>query len=268
MTRPTFVLLHGAWHVPQCWNLLVSELHKAGYATETPALPSSGSVPPTPDWTGDIDTIRNTVSKLVVDQDVVVVMHSFSGMTGGTALDGLDKESCQSKGWKGGVVRLIYLVAFLVPEGFQHSPPGTRDNMVPEMKTDLEKGTVVVLPEDAKDMFYQDLDDETAADLAKDLRPHSFASYWGTTDHAAWRIIPTTYIVTLNDRPSTVDACRHLIDAAKASGHHKIDRVIEVEAGHSPFISKPEWTAKTLIEEAKRDGVSAGKGLAISLLST
>lgn len=278
MAGPVFVLLHGAWHSPRCWNLLVSELNKAGYATETPALPSTGSVPPTPDWAGDIDTIRSTVSKLVVDQDVVVVMHSFSGMTGGNALEGLDKESCRAKGLKGGVVRLVYLVAFLVPEGFQHSPPGTRDNMVPEMKTDLEvsqiieyllpmsvrltgcnyqKGTIIVLPEDAKDMFYQDLDDETAVELAKDLRPHSFASFWGTTEHAAWRIIPTTYIVTLRDRPSTVAACRYLIDAAKASGLHKIDRVVEVEAGHSPFISKPELTAKTLIEEANRPGLSS-----------
>jgi hypothetical protein len=59
-------------------------------------------------------------------------------MTGGTALDGLDKESRVANQLKGGVVRLIYVVAFLVPEGFQHSPSGTRDNMVPEMKTDLE----------------------------------------------------------------------------------------------------------------------------------
>lgn len=67
-----------------------------------------------------------------------MVMHSFSGMTGGTALEGLDKQVCLSRGLKGGVVRLIYIAAFLVPEGFQHSPHGTRDNMVPEMKTDLE----------------------------------------------------------------------------------------------------------------------------------
>jgi hypothetical protein len=40
-------------------------------------------------------------------------------MTGGTALDGLDKETCLSKGFKGGVIRLIYINAFIVPEGIQ-----------------------------------------------------------------------------------------------------------------------------------------------------
>ncbi|KAI1112441.1 alpha/beta-hydrolase [Nemania sp. NC0429] len=252
MTGPAFVLLHGACHSPRCWSLLVSELNKAGYTAETPALPSSGSIPPTPDWTGDIDVIRKTVSKLVIDQDVVVVMHSFSGMTGGTALEGLDKESCSARGLKGGVVRLIYLLALIVPEGFQFTPPGTRDNMFPEMKTDFEKGTVFVLPEDVKGMYYQDIDEATAAELAKDLRPQSLASFWGTTEHAAWRIIPTTHVLAVNDNPSIVATLRHLIDMAKANSPHKIDRVIEIEGGHSPFIKKTEWTAKMLIEEANR----------------
>ncbi|TRX93372.1 hypothetical protein FHL15_005647 [Xylaria flabelliformis] len=252
MTGPIFVLLHGAWHSPQCWNRLITELEKAGCTAIAPSLPSTGSSPPTPDWTEDVQVIRKTVSKLVAERDVVVVMHSFSGMTGGTALDGLDKETCLAKGLSGGVVRLVYICAFLVPEGFQHSPRGTRDQMVLEMKTDLEKGTVTVMPEDAKAMFYQDLDDEKVTDLVKDLRPQSFGAFWSTTDHAAWRIIPTTYILTLKDKPSTVAAARYLIDTAKASGAHKIDNIIEIDAGHSPFISKPEWTANMLIEEANR----------------
>jgi pimeloyl-ACP methyl ester carboxylesterase len=139
MSSPVFVLLHGAWHTPKCWTRVINELDKAGYESVAPALPSSGSTPPTPDWAADVETIRRTVSDLAEKQrDVIVVMHSFSGMTGGTALDGLDKESRTSKNLKGGVVRLIYVVAFLVPEGFQHSPHGTRDNMIPEMKTDLD----------------------------------------------------------------------------------------------------------------------------------
>lgn len=138
MAKPVFVCLHGAWHSPKAWDPLVAELSKYGYSAVCPSLPSSGSTPPTPDWSADIDTICSTVSELVQENDVVVVMHSFSGMTGGTALEGLDKKSCEAKGLKGGVVRLIYIVAFLVPEGFQHSPKGTRDNMVPQMKTDLE----------------------------------------------------------------------------------------------------------------------------------
>ncbi|KAI0109865.1 alpha/beta-hydrolase [Daldinia grandis] len=249
MSKPVFVLLHGAWHSPRCWDSLITALGKAGYSAVAPALPSSGSTPPTPDWSKDIETIRNTVEDIAQENDVVVVTHSFSGMTGGTALEGLDKETRASKGLKGGVIRLIYITAFLVPEGFQHSAHGTRDNMVPEMKTDLDAGVITVSPEHAKDMFYQDLDDATVAELVKDLRPQSFGAFWSTTTYAAWRYIPTTYILCLGDKPSTVVAARYLINTAKASGPHKIEKVVEVDAGHSPFISKPEWTAEALIAE-------------------
>jgi hypothetical protein len=147
MSKPIFVLLHGAWHSPKCWHRLIEELDKSGYSAVAPAMPSSGSSPAVLDWSQDVDTIRNTVSDLINDtgNDIVVVMHSFSGMTGGTALEGLDKESRVSKGLKGGVIRLIYIVAFLVPEGFQHSPHGTRDNMVPEMKTDIDVSPTTLL---------------------------------------------------------------------------------------------------------------------------
>lgn len=138
MSKPVFILLHGAWHSPRCWDRLIAQLDAAGYTSVAPALPSSGSHPPTPDWSRDVETIRDTVSSLTVEHDVVVVTHSFSGLTGGTALEGLDKAACLSKGLRGGVVRMVYIAAFLVPEEFQHSPRGTRDNMVPEMKTDFE----------------------------------------------------------------------------------------------------------------------------------
>ena len=141
MSKPVFVLLHGAWHSPSCWSRLTPILSEHGYESICPALPTSGSNPPLPDWSADIEVIRSTVSELVKEHDVVVVTHSFSGMTGGTALEGLDKASCAAKGLKGGVIRLVYIMAFMVPEGFQHSKEGTRDNMVEEMKTDLEAST-------------------------------------------------------------------------------------------------------------------------------
>ena len=90
------------------------------------------------DFTEDVKTIRSAVEELVQEKDVIVVMHSYSGIPGGQALEGLDKQSCEEKGMKGGVVRLVYMMAFIVPEGFQHSPKGTRDNMIPSMKTDFK----------------------------------------------------------------------------------------------------------------------------------
>ena len=88
------------------------------------------------------------MADLVKDHDVIVVMHSYSGIPGGQALDGLDKKTTTEQGLKGGVVRLVYIMSFIVPEGFQHSPKGTRDFMVPAMKTDSEVSLSALLTED------------------------------------------------------------------------------------------------------------------------
>jgi pimeloyl-ACP methyl ester carboxylesterase len=109
-----------------------------------------------------------------------------------------------------------------------------------------------VHPKDAKNFFYQDIPDEDVVEFVKDLQPQSLGAFWSTTTHAAWRYIPTTYIICTADVPSTVAAAQYLVDSAKASGVHMIDNVVKVDAGHFPFISKPQWTARLFIEEASR----------------
>lgn len=137
-TKLAFVLLHGAWHTPACFDSIKPLLEKDGFAVVCPQLPSAGADPLVPNFDADIAAIRAAVIPLLDNgYDVVIVMHSYSGMPGGTALEGLDKSSRAQKGEAGGIVRLVYIMAFLVPEGFQHSPHGTREGMVPAMVTDI-----------------------------------------------------------------------------------------------------------------------------------
>lgn len=250
MSKPVFVLLHGAWHTPHCWSRLIPLLNERGREAVAPHLPSSGGNPPTPDWNADIEVIRSTVSELAKEKDIVIVAHSNSGMTAGTALEGLDKKSCTEKGWKGGVIRLVYICAFIVPEGFRHSTPGTRENMVEEMRVDFEKKVVTISPEDVKGLMYQDLSDEEALEVAKSLVPQSLGPFWSTTTYAAWRWVPTTYVLTLKDKPSTVIAADYLVKTAMESKPNCVEKVIRREVGHAPFWSQPEWCVELLVEEA------------------
>lgn len=144
MSKPTFVCVHGAWHSPKCFDQIRTILSARAYDCICPSLPSTGgkSYPPNYDFAEDVTAIRAPIIELVKDKDVIVILHSYSGIPGGQALEGLDKESCSAKGLSGGVTRIIYIVAFLVPEGFQHSPTGTRDNMIPVMKTNFDVGTI------------------------------------------------------------------------------------------------------------------------------
>ena len=99
-------------------------------------------------------------------------------------------------------------------------------------------------------MFYQDLSDDEAAEWAAALKPQSLGVYWSKTDYAAWKHIPTTYVVCEGDMPSTVLAIGHLLDGVRATPDHKLDIVVKGSAGHSPFLSQPEWMSKVLREAA------------------
>ncbi len=128
MRKPTFVLLHGAWHNPTCYTAVQSHLFAHGYTATCPLFPSVGYNHPPSNKNAleaDIETVRSTVEDLVDDgKDVIVVMHSYSGIPGGAALEGLDKKSCEERGIRGGVVRLVYLMAWMVAEGYMHTAEG------------------------------------------------------------------------------------------------------------------------------------------------
>lgn len=135
--------------------------------------------------------------------------------------------------------------------------------MVPEMRTDfevnyllagpflspkyiadysfhLQGGIITVRPEDAKDMFYQDLDDKTVARLSADLRPQSFASFWSTTTYAAWILSPLSLRTTMDQLAALFSmsldrrcACRPTLNATTIISHELAiseSRFVEIAA--------------------------------------
>lgn len=64
----------------------------------------------------DVAIVRRDLESLVGDgKDVILVMHSYGGMAGGGAIEGL--EVGRSPGAKGGVKAAVFLAAFLTPKG-------------------------------------------------------------------------------------------------------------------------------------------------------
>ncbi|KAF2445809.1 alpha/beta-hydrolase [Karstenula rhodostoma CBS 690.94] len=252
--KPAFLLLHGAWHLPTCWSRLIPHLHAHGHPTLAPHLPSSGANPPLHNWDPDIAVIRSSVTRLARDErrDVVVVMHAHSGLAGSQALQGLDKRSCSERGWGGGVVRLVYVCAFMFAEGWTQVPPGTGDGLGPNITVDLSRGIYYLHPSHVKSMMYQDVPDGEVAAIAEQLVPQSLAGNWCTSTFAAWRWIPSTYVITLGDQKATVAAEEWIVKSAMESGRCAVDRVVRKKVGHCPHWSQAEWMAGFLVEEAGR----------------
>jgi hypothetical protein len=112
MSRPIFVCVPGASQSPLIYDHVKSALAYYGYEVVPLGLPSVGGNPATYDFTEDVQTIRNYVAQLAeTGRDIVLVMHGYSGIPGGEALHGLGKAERDRMGLRGGVVRLVFIMA-------------------------------------------------------------------------------------------------------------------------------------------------------------
>jgi pimeloyl-ACP methyl ester carboxylesterase len=115
-TKPTIILIPGAWHTTEGFGPLKSFLEKAGYPTKAVDLPSAGAHPGHPNFNQDVAVIRKVVLDLIDEKkEVVVVMHSFGSVIGSEALRDLGKGDREATGKTGGVIRCVF-IGILLPE--------------------------------------------------------------------------------------------------------------------------------------------------------
>ena len=285
MTQPTIVLVPGAWHKPEVYSSVTSNLEAHGYPTVSLPLPSAGAMPPNMTFDEDVRAIRDCLTTLVEsdEKEVILVVHSYTGMPGAEAPKGLGKKERQEKGLNGGVIRLVFIMAFAMPEGFQPTAGGAQ---MPEwMKLDLEvswfhftygsfsssklslfwphsafhypvsrsdfskfqKGIVHVDPEDAKRIFYNDISSAEGDEWASKLTHQSLGVYSSTQTYAAWRHIPSTYVIGEQDQTTfTPQVVQMIINGAKQLEPSAFDVVEKCDGGHCLMISRSQWLADVL----------------------
>jgi hypothetical protein len=119
MTRETIVLVPGAWLTPAFYEPFLNAVSKAGHAVHCAEYPSLDPVDPTTaDCKSDADAIAETLHCLIKDEgrDILLVLYSYAGMLGAAAARGLSKAERVKQGKSGGVVRMVFIAAFIVPE--------------------------------------------------------------------------------------------------------------------------------------------------------
>jgi pimeloyl-ACP methyl ester carboxylesterase len=113
---PSIVFVHGMFHVPANYDVLLKLLKDAGYRVSAPQLPSMQDLTPAVGtMEPDIKAVREAIEQeLEQDHDVVLVMHSYGGVVGSQAFKGLAKKD---RGDKSGVTQLVGVAANLLDEG-------------------------------------------------------------------------------------------------------------------------------------------------------
>ena len=120
MSKPTIVLVPGAWHTPEHYSALLAAFQSRGFPTLSKKLPSVGARNPLDkDTASDAEFIRDNVLLPLLDdgKDVVLLMHSYGGCPGGAAAKGLSKAERLAANKSGGLIGLVFMCAFVANEG-------------------------------------------------------------------------------------------------------------------------------------------------------
>ncbi len=208
----------GSWW----WHRTAELLAERGVASEAPALPSCGETgePAGAHGSGlaeDVASVRRVLT--ASDEPTVVVAHSYGGIVVAEAAAGVD-----------GVRHLLFVSSYL-PEVGQSLSSFGGEEPAPFLEIDPEAGTFAVRPEALADTFLQDCDPEIQRQAVDRTARQSLAVLGQPVRSAAWRDVPSTYLICARDRGTPADRQRGF--AARAAG------VVELDAGHHPFLSRP-----------------------------
>ena len=101
-----------------------------GYKSTAVAFPTCGDNTEDIKQWDEVIAIQEVVSSIIdgQEQDVVFVLHSYGGWPGNRAVKGLNKKSRQKDDKKTGIVEVIFIAAFLLPDNapmarYSHLPP-------------------------------------------------------------------------------------------------------------------------------------------------
>lgn len=249
--KPDIVLIPGAWHTGDCFDRIVPLLKGNGYSVTALTLPSVGAEPPLENLDEDVHLIHGAVERLAdAGKEVVVVMHSYGGIPGTEAIKGLSRIDRKEKALEGGVVALVYMCAWMVAEGESvFSSGGGRGGKGGPSKVRVDGNYLYHL--DPVSMFYHDIPVEEAEELKKKLKHHSRPTMGSPITYAAWKHVPTTYLLCKQDQTIPYERQVKMVEDAGVAGIQI--KTVTSDASHSPFLSQPDLVVKVIRSAAGED---------------
>lgn len=214
----------GAWW----WHRTAAALRERGVDSVAPVLPScgEGGQPAGHDGPGlseDVASVRAVLQD--GDEPTVVVAHSYGGIVVAEAAAGAR------------AVRHLLLVSSYLPEPGQSLSSFGSDGPSP-LDVDAGAGTFGVRPDALVDTFLQDCPD-VGQEAGSRLARQSLSVLGQPVTASAWQQVPSTYLVCTEDRGTPVAAQRGFARRAGA--------VVEIGAGHHPFLSRPGEVADLVV---------------------
>lgn len=219
--QPVLLLVHGAWLGAWSWEKVRCELAARGWEVQTVDLPSvADRGAPRLSLHDDAALIRARIA--AIGRPVVVVAHSYGGAVVSQGAAGLANVS-----------HLVYICAFQLDVG---ESVLQLSGHLPWWNVDGDTMTT----HDTQEILFTDVAQDEAAQAIARMKPFTYAALTEELTAAAWRTVPSTYVICDRDRAV---ADQETI-AARATYQRRLP------TGHMPLLSMPLALTDLIIEAA------------------
>ena len=232
-TKPTIVLVHGAWADGSSWDGVTRALQAQGYTVLVPPNLLRG-------LTDDAAYIASFLAQRTTGP-VVLVGHSYGGAVITNAAAG------------GDVRALVYVNAFMPDEGetvlqildgsgsaLAVADPTTVFDIAGYPGAPEGAAEVFLKPEVVHASFAQDLPEADRWTIVASQRPASLVANVTPSGAPAWKTIPSWAVIGTDDRVIPVAVLRRMAERAAST-------VSELEASHVSMVSHPDAAVAAIL---------------------
>jgi pimeloyl-ACP methyl ester carboxylesterase len=231
-TKPSIVLVHGAFADGSSWAKVIPLLERDGYYVTAVQIPLTG-------YDDDVATTKRVIDAQT--RPVVVVGHSYGGAV-----------ITEAAANNSNVKALVYVEAFAPDVGETIAAAGAKypaPPLGPALKADAA-GFLWVDRAKFRDVFCHDLPVVDARVAAATQKPIVAASFEAAPTNAAWKSVPSWFMVSTQDKAINPDLMR--AQAKRANG-----TVTKGTWSHVPFLSQPRVVVKVIEDAAKQASAGA-----------
>ncbi|SDT02867.1 alpha/beta fold hydrolase [Actinoplanes derwentensis] len=241
MTKPTIVLVHGAWADASSWNAVAAQLRGQGFTVLAP-----------PNALRGVESDAGYLSSFLAQRTtgpVVLAGHSYGGVVISNAA-----------GTGGDVRALVYVNAFIPAEGesiFGILGGSGSALDVPDPTTVLDvvgypgapegDAEAFLKPDTVFRYFAQDLPEADVWNVVTGQRPITLSANAAPTTTAAWRTLPSWAVVGTDDLVIPAATQRSLAERAGS-------KISDVAASHVSLVSQPAASVEAILAAAAHVG--------------
>ncbi|KPM38722.1 hypothetical protein AK830_g7844 [Neonectria ditissima] len=243
-SEPIIVFAPGAWHTPDCFDPVRDALHARGWSTEAVGYPSVGAEPPTKGLNDDSAALRAALERTCdAGKKIVLVVHSYGGLVGANAVQGLGYQQRLKEGLPGGITMFVYLAAFVTPLG-----KSIKDMLGGQLLPWMNVQGNYVYADTPEVVFYHDMSPEAQKKEISALKHQSAAVFTDVVTYEPWVDIECMYFFCDENKALPLSVQRQMAEllGPNAPTFHS-------KSSHSPFLSRVDDVVKG-IENAAEHG--------------